>query len=429
MLKKISSRNSIIIILIIIFILTLILNLLTPIIADDFGYSLNLDKKHLSGIKDIINFQIVHYKYWGGRSIAHTLVQLFLFFPKWVFNIFNSLCFTSLIYLIYKIIKNNKKDKPLFLLLIFLIIYFFVPAFGQNILWLTGSCNYLWTTTIIIFMLNISLYNNKSNMFLNIFLFFLGLISGWTNENTAFGLIIILLSIIISKRHKTKKTYFWQVTNLVGTIIGFTIMILAPGNYVRKDSYLENISFLEKIITRFISCTKGIFTYLLPLVVLLIILLIIYKLKKLKLTKTSIIFLIGTIFTIYPMILSPTFPKRAWFSSFIFLIISTLSLVYNLDIAKQKIKKIKVITFLIIIFFLIDYSYLVIDINKLNNTWKYRINYINNHKNSKEIIFTKYETKNRKNPQYEQLDIVKNPAEWPNNEMEKYFDIKSISIK
>lgn len=98
-----------IIILILIFFLFLILNILTPIIADDFGYALNLDKNHLRGIKDIINFQIVHYNAWGGRSVAHTIAQFFLMLPKWIFNIFNSLCFTCLIYFIYSISKNKKR--------------------------------------------------------------------------------------------------------------------------------------------------------------------------------------------------------------------------------------------------------------------------------------------------------------------------------
>ena len=96
--------NKTIIILIIIFFLFLILNILTPIIADDFGYALNLDKNHLRGIKDIINFQIVHYSTWGGRSVAHTIAQFFLMLPKWIFNICNSLCFTYLVYLIYSIV-------------------------------------------------------------------------------------------------------------------------------------------------------------------------------------------------------------------------------------------------------------------------------------------------------------------------------------
>ena len=107
MYKKLSVENKTCLNLILIFLIILVLNILTPIIADDFGYSLNLDKERLRGLKDIINFQIVHYNYWGGRSIAHTLVQIFLYLPKGIFNILNSFCFTYLIYLIYKICKNK----------------------------------------------------------------------------------------------------------------------------------------------------------------------------------------------------------------------------------------------------------------------------------------------------------------------------------
>ena len=429
MYKKLSVENKTCLNLILIFLIILVLNILTPIIADDFGYSLNLDKERLRGLKDIINFQIVHYNYWGGRSIAHTLVQIFLYLPKGIFNILNSFCFTYLIYLIYKICKNNQENKPIFLWIIFLLIYFFVPVFGQNILWLTGACNYLWTTAIVIFFINLFLTNKKNNLFLITIIFILGIISGWTNENTAVGLIVIISLIIITKRKENKKIYPWQISGLIGTSLGFAIMLLAQGNYIRKNSIIENLSLIEKIFTRFLNCTIGIFTYLLPFLVILISLFLILKIKKQNLPKNCLIFIIGTFFTIYSMVLSPTFPKRAWFSSIIFLIIPIISLSYNLELSKKYLKKFKILIIIILALFIIDYKNLLVDINNLNITWKNRIKYIKKHQKDSNIEFSLYETPNRKNPQYGQLDIVKNPLDWPNNEIEKYFSIKSISIK
>ena len=60
----------------------LILNFLTPLLADDYSYGLNLDGKRISSVIDIFNYQIWHYFNWGGRSIAHTFAQTFLIFPK-----------------------------------------------------------------------------------------------------------------------------------------------------------------------------------------------------------------------------------------------------------------------------------------------------------------------------------------------------------
>lgn len=306
-----------------------------------------------------------------------------------------------------------------------------VPVFGQDTLWLTGSANYLWTTTIILFLINIFISDLKieKNIYFSCFIFIAGLVAGWTNENTAFGLIVILSLLTLKEKIEKKKASSWRITGIIGSIIGFAIMILAPGNYARNAGYVENISFIEKIINRFINCTTGIFKYLLPLIIALIIMLIIYKQKKKKININSIIFLIGTIFTVYPMVLSPTFPERAWFSIIIFFLISDLILFNDLDFNENAKKYLKFIVPIILLIFIVDYSFLVKDVSNLNNVWKERRKYIEKHKNDSEILLSPYEPKNRKNPLYGQLDISKNPHDWPNGTIENYFKVKSIGLK
>ena len=59
---------------------------------------------------DVIEKQIQHYFTWGGRSVAHTIAQTFLLFPKILFSIANSCVYLLLIWLIYLNIKGiNKK--------------------------------------------------------------------------------------------------------------------------------------------------------------------------------------------------------------------------------------------------------------------------------------------------------------------------------
>lgn len=428
MIKKI-KENKIYIVLAIIFLFTLLLNALTPIIADDFGYSLNLDKEHLRGIKDIINFQIIHYQYWGGRSVAHTLVQFFLWLPKWVFNICNSLCFTLLIYLIYRIAKQDKKDNLYLLGIIFFALYFITPVFGQNILWLTGSCNYLWTTTIIVFIINLYLSKGNDMVIYKILIFFLGIVAGWTNENTAVGLIIVLTILTFLEQKKNKKFSSWRILGLIGSIIGFIIMIIAPGNYLRSDSYQEELSLIAKLFHRFLNCTVGIFKYLYPLLIFLVIIFIISIYKKKKINKIFYLFVIGSFFNVYSMVLSPTFPERAWFSTIVFILIATITLCFELNIKSRISKYLKATFILLFIIFLLDYSTLIIDIKKLHDTWKYRIDYIKKNSDKEEFVFDIYTTDNKKNPLYGQMDIAEDPKIWPNEDLERYFKIKSIRIK
>ena len=58
---KLSKKQQTIIILASIFIMMLVLNLLTPLLADDYSYSLSTDNTKINSLMDIINYQIQHY--------------------------------------------------------------------------------------------------------------------------------------------------------------------------------------------------------------------------------------------------------------------------------------------------------------------------------------------------------------------------------
>lgn len=424
--KKLSNQHKKYLYLSLIFFLILILNFLTPIIADDFGYSLNLSRNRLESFRDIANFQIIHYQSWGGRTIAHTLAQIYLFLPKWLFNIANSFCFITLIYLIYSISKNNSKEKPHLLFVIFLAIYFILPAFGQDCLWLTGACNYLWTTTIVLLLIEIYVNKRiKKDNPLNIsFLFILGIISGWTNENTGFASIIILILIILENRKEISK---WQISGLIGNILGFVILLLAPGNYIREDGYQEEISFLMKVTTRFIDCTYNYLKYLMPLIIIMIILITIYKYKKKNIPKKILIYLTGSLIALYAMVLSPTFPERAWFSVSIFLLLAVMTLLFELDnlLKKQYLPILSNVIIIGFLYFSLSYIDLTKDMIRLKETWNHREKVLTT-TNKKSYEFEIYQTTNSKNPAYGLMDISGEEHSWPNNEIEAYYKIDSV---
>ena len=90
-----------------------ILNYFTPMLADDYSYSFGMNGR-LESIKDIFEFQIYHYLTWGGRSIVHTIAQLFLLVGKNWFNIFNTIVYLIFTLSIYKLILGKESTDMIY---------------------------------------------------------------------------------------------------------------------------------------------------------------------------------------------------------------------------------------------------------------------------------------------------------------------------
>lgn len=421
--------------MILIFVSMLCLNFLTPLLADDYSYGLNLNEKRIASIMDIFDYQVWHYFNWGGRTVAHTLAQILLVFPKAVFNILNSFIYTALIYLIYLhgcFNKDNKdnKDNSYMLLLIHFILWFIIPVFGQSFIWLVGSCNYLWTTVIILYFLWLYRRNTLSEKWYNLlFMFILGLLAGWTNENTSAGLIVILVFSLIINKVETKKFELskTRLFGIIGTLAGFIIMICAPGNYIRSAEFKDDTFIIIKIIKRTIDITNNLENIILPLLIVIIILISLKIYHKKKIEKETYTFILGGFAAIYAMVLSPTFPERAWTGAIIFFVIAIVILVCDLDTINRLYKFILVDFCIILsIIYVSQYMDLARNINYLRNTWNYRVDVINESDKDKIFEFYKYETYNPRNPVYGLDDIGYDPNAWPNGSISKYYGIKGI---
>lgn len=427
---KLSKKNQKRLILFSIFAMMLILNFLTPLIADDYSYSFGADGERITNIIDIVIRQVDHWLTWGGRNVAHFIANFFLMYPKAIFNVLNSLMYTALVYLIYKHSQTTKEEKPLLILLIHLGLYFLTPVFGQNCIWLIGSCNYLWTTVIILSFLLMyrENYKKKDTILLTVGMFLLGILAGWTNENTAFGLIVVAVLSMIAYKGKGKLPKY-KISGLIGSIIGFIMMIVAPGNFIRSEAFAEETSFIVKIIKRICNATIDIMDLIPVLVITAIVLLSIYIYKKKKIDKRVWIYLIAAFLTIYAMVLSPTFPERAWFGVVVFMMIAIMTMLYNIE-GIHKVFNLILIDIAIIssIYYVGDYLNLADNINELRTTWEYRIATIEEGKQNgqTEFEFSEYVTNNPKSPQYGLADISIEAHSWPNDAVEKYYGIDSL---
>jgi len=219
------------------------LNAHTPLMMDDYDYSFSWSTgKRLEGIADIVRSQTAHYLMWGGRSVTHFLAQLFLYWGKPIFNLANTVMYLLLLLEIYALSKRKETawDWRIILAAHFLL-FASVEFFGVAFLWLDGACNYLWGTALALVPLLIARSEREGGCFdcdgvrcwLAVPLCFL---AGWTNENTACGVLAALLLLSVWDGLKKRRIRRWRIASLAAQAMGVAVMLLAPGNFARAGS-------------------------------------------------------------------------------------------------------------------------------------------------------------------------------------------------
>lgn len=346
------------------------MNVKTPMVIDDFSYSMNSSGGYIQGLKDIIESQYNHYFDWGGRVVVHIIAQVLLFIPPCIADVINSLAFLLCIYLMYLHILGRKGKHDIILFaLIAILMWLLQPAFGESILWLTGSANYVFGMILVLsFLLPFRLYVGeegdrwmKTKMFLALPL---GLIAGWTNENTAAAMIAMLVLFFVFYKTEGWKIPNWGVLGLIGAVIGYTIMILAPGNHVRSVTIgLEYELTVMNLFSGFFLGTRSFIEYMGVFNLFGLIFLILYKHFKNSKSylkegcSAYIIYMLGTLVAIYIMIFSPLFPPRAWFGIVVYNIIAVGVIFNSLDYSQKFFRAIKYTVGLVIIVVLFPFTY------------------------------------------------------------------------
>lgn len=219
-----------------------LLNAHTPLMMDDYDYSFSWSTgERISGVSDILASQAVHYRIWGGRSVAHFLAQLFLYLGKPVFNAANALMYLLLLLeIVYLGGKREARWDWRLLMIAHVVLFFAVPFFGVVFLWLDGACNYLWGTALALVPLIIARSERENGFFdtdrargwLALPLCFL---AGWTNENTACGVLAACFLLMIWDAWRGRKVRAWRIAAFAAQALGVAVLLLAPGNFARPS--------------------------------------------------------------------------------------------------------------------------------------------------------------------------------------------------
>lgn len=393
--------------LVFIFLCVFYLKIKTPFIGDDYVYSfIFTTSTKLENFTDVINSQIIHYYAWGGRSIVHLILQVVLLINNpIIISALNSIVFILFILGVQFHIIGKVKCNTEITFIVFCLVCLLQPAFGETCLWLTGSVNYLWGTTIILyFLLPYRLFINKQketkhSLLPIVAMFIGGVLTGWTNENTVAGLIIILLLLLIYMKKQKQSIPLWAYFGFLGVLIGYIIMIVAPGNFIRAAEAGTPTTLV--LLFRLFSYTQLFIAYLSVLNLGLVFTLILYLRfntnNKNQYLIIALVYLLGVFASIYSMILSPSFPPRAWFGVITFNIIAFGTIFYHLNYNFKFLRIIKIcFTFFCIINVFFSLYEGVKDITEINKIWNKRLIEISENRNSSgEFTFKKYKAKTK----------------------------------
>ena len=406
---------------IVIFIFVLVFNFLTPYIQDDFllKYIFNTSKK-IESIFDVFISLKLYYFTWGGRVFAHFFAYLFLMFPKWIFNLVNSVVYVLNIYLIYLISKGDRKDNYSYsyLLLIHMIVFVFFPVFGQVFLWLDGSCNYSFTLLMQLFFIY-KILNIKDGKYNYILYFIISLFAGMCNENSSLSLIVFLILYSFINRDNIKL----KITSLIGLIIGYLFMFLAPGNYVRMKTVSNNIPIINNVLSK-ISLLLLCFGML-----FLIFLLILYFFRKTinkKILYICILFYISSFICCFSLVMVPQITLRSLTLVYIFFIIILITLIFEIKYKTLINCVLLFISMLFVFVFITTFKEYYNFYTIMNNRHKLIIKEKRQGKKSIKVkIYA--QSKNARIPISCNInDIDENYMTFPNNYVAKYYGVERI---
>ena len=336
-------------ILCVFFLFYYIFNYFNPLsLGDDYLYAfvwqgksmsipLTEDAVRVSSWGDMLISQWSLYLTWGGRILGQTLTQMFLWWGKDIFNLFNAFVGVILVTEIYWCANKGRvylNFNPVFICWIFFALWAFSFGFSTVFFWLTGACFYLWPTVFLLaFMIpyikKYYYFNEQQGTTLHfkIGMFFLGLVAGWGNENSVCWILLLIMIFLYSVRKDLGKET-WMYSGFVGLLIGYALLMFAPGNVARfHDGY--NLTFLtlqglkNNLYIFSITLTFQLFLWYLALKPL-------YKLRKAVLKNRTIkedivlvkALCIASLGMSAIMLFSPFFPPRSSFPGTVQLIIA-----------------------------------------------------------------------------------------------------------
>ncbi len=222
---------------------------------DDYGYASlsyiqdsppNIEGTNFS-LSDILNFLNKHYFTWGGRVLAYFFeIAILHYLGLGGFRIFQAIMILGIFIMIYKIMSKilDRKVPSWILALVTVSLYGVteILTFHISIFWISASISYV--IPIFFFLLFVYLYSfrkkeeNESTfkkIFYNSILVLSMIFATFSQEQIGVASLMYIATWTVYHFIKDKKISKLDILFTVVSLISFAILMLAPGNEIRKQ--------------------------------------------------------------------------------------------------------------------------------------------------------------------------------------------------
>ena len=216
---------------------------LTPMVSDDYAYCFSwADWTRIRHVSQIIPSMAEHRNVTNGRVIVHGLVQLLLLLPRPVYCVLNALNAVLLCALIRHLISLSARKQELIILL-FGICFFccFLPAFGENVLWLDGSLNYFWGLSCSLlflfpFLTDYLDLSHQGSSFVSVLRLILAFVFGTWSENASLVFLFLAVCLYLLQWIKSRQFRLFPLLWIAAALVGYVFLMTAPATVGRAGA-------------------------------------------------------------------------------------------------------------------------------------------------------------------------------------------------
>lgn len=263
------------------------MNLLTPFKEDDMLHSLVIgDLTPVNSLSDLLHSYWNKFFITNGRT-SDMVAELFCgLLGKPLFNVCNALMFGLLSHVVS--LLATRRCSVMSLAVLYACIGSCYPVPGETMLWLAGSCNYLWSITGSLWVLYFLLHHRRDSMgWGKGTLLFLGaMLAGAGNEAISFGLFGGLFLYYAFNRGLIDRVV---MVGMAGYLMGVLLIMASPAAWERASDggIVVDMPLMQLLYSRCYIVGEKMLRFVVPMLAWMVIMVMLFK-NGFKTFKTSV---------------------------------------------------------------------------------------------------------------------------------------------